>query len=221
LRLYHFTGAEFALENIARRRLKISFADEVNDLFELAPFDFERESHRYAWRRCIANHAATQGFISFAEHWSVPTMWAHYADHHKGLCYGFDVPSERAVRIDYVEELQRFDERAISEDHVNKLIVEYASKTKSIHWQYENEWRIYADLKYDEKSLKKRGEKLFFVPFSERLVLKEVIIGARSAIRSDEVAASLGDYTGVTIRTAQPSLRKYEIGEQAGNRLSH
>ena len=35
LRLYYFTGVEFGLENVRRRRLKISRLMQLNDPFEM------------------------------------------------------------------------------------------------------------------------------------------------------------------------------------------
>lgn len=39
MRLYYFTPAEFALENIFHKRLKISLIHSLNDPFELLPIN--------------------------------------------------------------------------------------------------------------------------------------------------------------------------------------
>jgi hypothetical protein len=37
IRVYHFVGAEYGLDDIRRRRLKIATIDDLNDPFELLP----------------------------------------------------------------------------------------------------------------------------------------------------------------------------------------
>lgn len=56
-RLYYFTGPYHAIDNIARRHLKISFPNEVNDIFEMMPFDFGED-------RGLCCTIRLRGFIS-------------------------------------------------------------------------------------------------------------------------------------------------------------
>jgi hypothetical protein len=232
MRLYHFTGSDYALLNLRQRHLKVAFADEVNDLFELCPFDFIKSDHRKAWRESVRKHSKTQGFISFTKCWSVPTMWAHYASNHKGLCFGFDVSSPELHKISYAVKLRRFDERALTVQAVNTSTVEYASKTKSAHWKYEEEWRTYVSLSEDERARKHDAQQkhdtqesglfppLFFLPFGPELKLKEVIIGVRSEITPAQIEESLEGYEAspegckVEVVTARPSFRDFKIVRQ-------
>jgi hypothetical protein len=34
--------------------------------------------------------------LCFSADWSHPLIWAHYSDKHRGLCLGFEIPSEVA-----------------------------------------------------------------------------------------------------------------------------
>ena len=128
IRLYHFVNDKFGLENIKERRMKRAFPDSVNDLFELRPFDFgeglQGRKLRTHWGQTIIRQSKSHGFISFSESWSVPTMWAHYADNHKGICLGFDLPIYRDAtkvgdKIVYVDELIKMDERVWTDTEYN------------------------------------------------------------------------------------------------------
>jgi hypothetical protein len=163
-RLYYFTGKQFALENLKKRHLKISFANEVNDIFELTPFDFGRDGKhlRCAWRNSRDKHAMSHGFICFSDNWNSPAMWGHYADNHEGVCYGFDVDpphSDGLVQIEYVPKLRLFRNPELDNERVHKEELDYAKKTKSDVWAYEKEWRVYVSLSPKEIYAKSSGQK--------------------------------------------------------------
>lgn len=219
MRLYYFTKDDFALDNIKNQRLKVSFADAVNDLFELKPFDFGSRKIRKAWQDGIVKHSMTHGFISFTENWKAPTMWAHYANNHKGVCYGFDVPPHELCEINYVNSLRPFDIKALSNFAAKKRETDYASRTKSSHWEYEKEWRQYILLDAQEIKAKAAGKTLFFIDFNDKLVLREVIIGAKSKIKSTSIRDILHKSNNVEIHTARPSFREYGMVQQNSSKL--
>jgi len=70
-----------------------------------------------------------KGLLCFSRHWHNPVLWAHYADSHKGLCLGFDVPDgDRDVA--YVE-------RPIKLTHLDLSVADSMLFTKYEHWRYE------------------------------------------------------------------------------------
>lgn len=224
MRLYKFIGPDHGLKNLRDRHLKLSFADEVNDLFELCPFDFGEGERgrklRLDWQQAIKEHATQQGFISFSAHWRHPTTWAHYAQNHEGLCLGFDVrttiPAGKLVQqMRYEPDLRKLDNRATLDEQYNQEALEYAKKTKSVHWQYEDEWRVWVSLDEDERRRKCSGEtKMFFLPFSPNLSLKEVIFGDRTGTSTAEDVRRALEGLDVTFKTARPSFRRFAMVEQ-------
>ncbi|MBO9124925.1 MULTISPECIES: DUF2971 domain-containing protein [unclassified Rhizobium] len=84
----------------------------------------------------------------------IPTMWAHYADSYRGVVLRFKSADKKspffmAKPVDYVSELPDLftDEELIDHITARKLItsrmaVDKIIYTKSIHWSYEQEWRI-------------------------------------------------------------------------------
>ena len=100
-------------------------------------------------------------------------MWAHYADDHKGLCLGFDVSESMAKKVDYPPEPHTVTA-------INKEFAERLWFTKYVHWQYEEEVRIYASID------KKEGD-FYFKHFDDTLVLREIIIGSKSYLTKQRV----------------------------------
>ncbi|MEO9525885.1 DUF2971 domain-containing protein [Roseibium sp.] len=221
MRLYYFTPARHAIENIENQRLKISFADEVNDVFELRPFDFGTKKIRKLWGKHITEMSKSIGFICFAANWASPVMWAHYAKDHTGVCYGFDVAEDLVTPIRYVENLQHFAPDGKIDSTLIKRNMSYAIETKAKHWSYEEEARFY--IKLDKESIAKKktsSGRLFFESFSKSFALKEVILGMNSEISSERVVKSLKKgKNDVVVRTARPSFRKYAMVEQQLDRL--
>ncbi|CUJ90092.1 hypothetical protein RUE5091_00981 [Ruegeria denitrificans] len=218
-RLYYYTGPNFALEIVARRQLKLSFPNEVNDIFEMTPFDFgNNRDIRKAWRDTIDQFSQGHGFISLSSEWNHPTMWGHYASNHLGVCFGFDVLGG-VVPIDYVDSFVNFDRRALENDAELKTLLDFSQKTKSKHWQYENEWRGYVELTCHQKKLKARGANLFFESFNDGLRLREIIIGARSHLTASQFQKALNGYDGVEISTARASFRDFKIVKQRSQKL--
>ena len=146
-------------------------------------------------------------------------MWAHYANSHRGLCYGFEVASKSLVKIDYVDELKEFDTRALSDDGFSKKEAAYASRTKSAHWRYEREWRCYVSLTSEETRRKEQGNNLLFLDFCNELELKEVIIGARSKISSTEIRGALGESEAIKVLTARASFQEFKMVQQKSKPL--
>lgn len=170
LRLYHLLPSEFALSDLALRRLKISRVHELNDPFELLAYKFQNEEHRAAWEITKQKLMEGKGMLCFSRGWQNPVLWSHYADRHRGACLGFDVPDDAPGEIDYLPE--RIELNEISMQAGKSFVF---SKFK--HWEYENEWRTYVDL---DPSTEENG--LYFMEFSETLQLKEVILGVRCTL---------------------------------------
>jgi Protein of unknown function (DUF2971) len=113
-------------------------------------------------------------------------LWSHYADKHRGMCLGFDVPQKLAEKVDYkeeriiienVEQLEQKRDLLADENFIKRL-----RRTKYEGWQYEDEYRVFVSLKGMLKE-----EDLYFCPFGDNLRLIEVILGARCTLSLDTV----------------------------------
>jgi hypothetical protein len=104
IRLYHFLSAEHALEDIAKRRIKISEIKQLNDPFELVCVYQKDQGLRQALRVYKMAINARYGVLCFSKHWHNPVLWSHYADKHRGICLGFDIDSQCVRPVTYVSQ---------------------------------------------------------------------------------------------------------------------
>ena len=151
MRVYYLTGAQYALSNIALRRIKIARFEDLNDPFELLGADLGQERFRPALRAMRKDINSRRGLVCFSKAWSNPLLWGHYAHKHTGICLGFDVRKEDLAPVIYAKALLRIeaDEKnapILSDEIVNKL-----QRTKYFDWRYEREMRLFVDL--DRKSV--------------------------------------------------------------------
>lgn len=209
MRVYYFTPPSYALENLERRHLKISRFSKCNDPFKLASFSQKNKKIRLKFGGWISSMDKSYGLLCFCQSWKNPVMWAHYAENHLGLCYGFDVDIENLIKVRYVK--QRIHPNA-TEDSILSLIekegVENLIATKFEHWCYEEEYRML--MKLPSENCEKKH---FFEGFSESLKLREVIVGCKSEIAVRDVQR-LVDNESVEVFKSRPAFRKFEICRQ-------
>ncbi|WP_417247542.1 DUF2971 domain-containing protein [Celeribacter sp.] len=149
------------------------------------------------------------GIISFSKTWHQPLMWAHYAESHRGLALGFDVPDSLLFKINYIENRIKPD-RDIDRNSDEMLgLVKNLLTTKHKEWSYEEECRLVRKL----ENCVSEGDK-FFSAFNEKTVLKEVILGARyETSNSDQLSSELKS-EGVTFRTARAEFKGFRMTPQ-------
>jgi hypothetical protein len=192
MRVYHFVNKEYGLENIQKRRLKIATLNELNDPFELFGVEFSDPSVRSAFYAMKNELAQNRGLLCFSKSWHNPVQWSHYADKHKGLCLGFDVPDESLGDVNYsrkrlVTDIEKLKSpRQLAPTAAKKFLF-----TKYHHWKYENEIRSFVTLEEIDEE-----KQMYFADFSNKLSLKEVIVGSMSDITRKELANCLGDLRG-------------------------
>jgi hypothetical protein len=183
VRVYNLTTSQFALSNIALRRLKVARFNDLNDPFELLAVDVAEPNLRVGMRAKKEQIDSTEGLLCFSRTWRNPLLWSHYADKHRGIALGFDVPDHLLVPVQYIQGLHKIKVLAkeTEQSTIDKLL-ERLRYTKFDGWAYEDEVRQF--FKLDRLS---HQSGLHFVPFSPDLVLREVILGPRCDIPVDAV----------------------------------
>jgi len=202
MRLYKFLSSEHALQDIRRRRVKISEIHDLNDPFELLSCDLSDPNVRLVILKFRENLAGNRGLLCFSGAWANPVLWAHYSDKHRGMCLGFDVPDDVTQRIGYASE--RIPWRKPDEDFMSHILY-----TKFAGWAYEGEVRVYTERTEEDNGL-------YFADFNEKLKLKEVIAGHRCCVERSEILAALTSYAEfVEVRKARLSSTTFEVIEDA------
>jgi len=199
MRAYKFLDERFGLKSLSERRLKISTLADLNDPFELLPYEMTDRNRRVTLMKTRDELSRNRGVLCFSASWRDPVVWAHYSDKHRGLCLGFEIPDEHCKKVKYVENRLQFPRVPTLAD------AEVLLFTKYINWQYEEEIRVWAALNDSE-------EGLYFSNFGEALRLVKVIAGARSSLPESKIVLALGPLAKeITLVKARAGFTGFEI----------
>ncbi len=216
MRVYHFLNWTYAVADISLRRLKVSRFNELNDPFELLAADLRDPRHLAAFRNFKNSLNDKQGMLCFSKSWANPLLWGHYADSHRGIALGFDVPDDYLSPVIYTMQRTKIEFDEQTRKVVDSFaVVDELTRTKFSDWAYENEFRMFIGL--DEASCEAG---LHFADFSEELTLREVIVGLNCALPIVRVRQLLkGDLSEVKVKKAGLALRDFKVIEDRSARL--
>ncbi|WP_061038803.1 DUF2971 domain-containing protein [Vibrio coralliirubri] len=198
MRVYHFLSTEFAYKDLREKRLKVSELNRLNDPFEFLGMNLADPDLRKAMKKTKNQLAKSKGLICFSRNWRNPVQWAHYADSHKGICLGFDIPDSLLSKVNYVDERIEYPNGFTEADMLELLTTKFA------HWSYEEEYRVFVELNT-------REDGLYYAPFSSDMKLKQVIIGACSKATRRQVIESIGGDVCVEIFKARAAFKSFNI----------
>lgn len=201
MRVYHFRNEQYGLKSLEERRLKIARIMELNDPFEFLAAELSDKRLRQALQETKAELSKAKGILCFSKSWHNPVQWSHYADHHKGICLGFDVPNEFLAKVRYVKK------RIACPSEINFTLMRRFLTTKFEHWSYEEEFRSFIAL---DPTVEENG--LYFSDFSENLRLRTVIVGSHSTLTRKRLASALGELASqVEVFKARPAFKSFSV----------
>jgi|SRR6185312_15311072 len=178
MRLYNLSDATHTLINISLKRMKVSRIADLNDPFELLSVNLRDKRLRDGFRAAKEKIHSENGVLCFSRSWSNPVLWSHYADKHRGMCLGFDVDDRCVMPVSYETDLTKFAPNAsASETILTRKYMKKLLSTKFKDWAYEDEVRVYVEL--DPRTVEAG---LYFADFSEKMQLREIILGARCEV---------------------------------------
>ena len=216
MRAYHFLNEQFGMDDIVKRRLKVATLNDLNDPFELFAVSLSDPAVRRAFRKMKEELSRTRGLLCFSRDWHNPVQWSHYADRHRGVCLGFDVSDESVGPVTYsgkriaarIEQLTA--PRLLDPNTAISLLF-----TKFSHWSYEDEVRAFVTLEGRDPEIG-----LYFAEFSERLRLREIIVGAASKLTRADIRHVLGELSPTVGRwKARLAFSSFRIVRQRNERL--
>ncbi|MBS0296956.1 MAG: DUF2971 domain-containing protein [Proteobacteria bacterium] len=210
MRVYHFLSARWALDDLAKKRLRISSLLSLNDPFEFLALALPAQDARkriYVWRHLLAQR---HGILCFSRSYSNPLLWSHYADKHAGICLGFDVSDESLVAVNYVKArapqiLLKASGDATADHEIAGKMRELLS-TKYADWAYEDEIRAFASL--DPKSCE---DGHYFLDFSRTMALREIQLGPTCKTTRAEVEAAYGPLKGVVLHRMRLAFNTFRV----------
>jgi Protein of unknown function (DUF2971) len=180
-RVYYYTTAQFGLSDLALRRLKVSRFSELNDPFELLSVDMRDPDYRPAFIAHKTEMNKNWGLICFSKDWNNLLLWSHYSECCRGVCLGFDVPADKVSEVKYQEKLTKINIEKSPQGAIDDLLLNL-TYIKSDKWIHENEIRML--VKFDEC---KAQSKYYFLPFSEKFVLRDVFLGMHCDLPIEDI----------------------------------
>ena len=239
MRLYHFINAQYGLEDLRKQRLKIALIMELNDPFEFLGVDLSNSEFRQIMEGLKAYLSEIYGILCFSKSWDNPVQWSHYADGHKGLCLGFDIPDDLGLltKVKYAGKRLSVDKlRADREGlyaRLSRAMNDYIGQPKS-----QEEWKAreaefleerYPELLRKETNSDKKGlalmKKIMAIKFSHWRYEKEWRLFA-SLKKKDKDGLYYADFSDeMNIKEVIVGLRscvtrtqiERELGEIAGS----
>jgi len=171
-----------------------------------------REGHQKSWRKEQENF----GIASFSEGCDSLLMWGHYADSHKGVCFVYDVVDLFLIRemkdiLDWIhpvryvpdtsEILSEWEKIATGQeltDAQKEDIFKKTLLTKSLDWEYENEWRFafrFPDAEY---------QSLPWAPC-------RIYLGVNIDAKNEEAIRKIADERNISVNKMQLSDDQYKL----------
>ena len=213
--VYHFLNKKYGLEAIKNRRLKISRINELNDPFEFRGINLKNKSLRPAFRKMKDELNQNRGLHCFSGNWENPVLWSHYANKHRGLCLGFDVPDDLLAQVEYRDKLIEPDILRSNDRKAKQQFSETLIKIKFAHWSYEDEYRMFARLEDQDSQ-----SGFYFSDFSKKLNLAKIIVGAESQITRSDLNNALGNLRdSVEIIKARIAFQNFKVTPQENDKL--
>lgn len=205
---YYLTGPQYALSNLALRRVKISRFADLNDPFELLAVDIKDRGHRRAFRDMKEEINKKRGLICLSRSWSNPVLWGHYAEKHTGIALGFEVDPKKLAEVIYAEKPLKI---AIDKDTnlpvLTKDVISELLRTKFHDWKYEEEMRLFVEL-----ANKKVESGQYFHDFSKDFQLREVILGPKCELPIASVRAIVDQYSSdVEVKKARIAFSSFSV----------
>lgn len=129
--------AAFAIADLGKKRLQISQLKDLNDPFELLAVELPDRKMRQRFLKIKRNIARQHGVVCFSKNWSNPVIWSHYADKHRGICLGFDVPDDPILHISYDggRLLLNILHRAVTNQFISKASLWYTMRHERNRWE--------------------------------------------------------------------------------------
>lgn len=214
--LYRYLDAVSALKTIETQSFKVGRIHDFNDHFEwrvgLDPEKFILGCESSI--RAIAQDGidVIDGWLGILCHSAAitePVLWSHYADKHRGVAFEISHTRDpqRLVKIEYDKDRPVLDPARVTDRTYIAEIISALIRQKSRGWEYEQEYRVYVQLKDCEIS---GGH--YFQKIPDKL-LKRVILGYDCPLEEDYVRKALDAHglSSVKVVRARMCLKTYSI----------
>jgi len=227
-KLHYYTSPDHLIESQTNKRLKISRYNDVNDPFELAPFDISNKELRAVHHEQMGKLNARLGLICLSKTWQSPPMWAHYAKNYTGACLELEVTYDHLFEIKY-RETKSFPGLTLEDfvTHINAKNIKEVFGTKAKEWAYEQERRLHVPLDHERVIHEcKDGKDFHFLPFhvipQKTFRLLRVYVGNNCRLGINRIKQATKSYRySVDVVQTRPAFSKFKVVRQKDKSLWH
>ena len=150
--VYRYFNEQFGLLALQQTQWKIGRLLELNDPLDCQPILFHKgqtEPFLAEDSPFIRDTYEWLGILCYSAQIDDPVLWSHYADCHRGMALGFELPPDELFKVDYPADDARarldYDklEQLVSLEHGHALkeLIASGFTRKANGWKYEEEYR--------------------------------------------------------------------------------
>jgi hypothetical protein len=187
IRAFRLLSANHALQALRMQEIKVSRFNDLNDPFELYGTNLADQRHRHKFHEFKRWVSDRFGLLCFSRRWRNPLLWSHYGDRHKGVALEFELDDDLVSKVRYSPYRLRLDiEKALARGSFTEQEAYEMAITKSAHWKYEEEVRVFCEL-----SQCIRRDEFLFEPAGEKLQIVSLVLGPLCDLSVDDVERAL------------------------------
>lgn len=187
MRAFHFISTKYALQALQNAELKVSRFDNLNDPFELYGAELSNPAHRRIFRDFKLWTSQRFGLLCFSRRWRNPLLWSHYGDRHRGVVLEFKIDDDIVSEAQYSPYRLRLDiEKKLASGGFTEDDAYQVAITKSKHWKYEDEVRVFVNL----ADCRYRGG-LYFEPLGTQINIVGMVLGPLCQLSLREIEQAL------------------------------
>lgn len=147
MRAFHFMPSKYAFQVLRNMEIKVSRFDDLNDPFELYGVELSNPAHRRSFKAFKRWASQRFGLLCFSCRWRNPLLWSHYGDRHRGVALEFQLDDDVVAEVEYSTYRLRLDiKRKLASGGFSEEDAYQMAITKSKHWKYEEEVRVFVKL---------------------------------------------------------------------------
>jgi Protein of unknown function (DUF2971) len=207
MRAFRFLSTKYALEALRAGELKVSRFDDLNDPFELYGVELKNLDHRKFFRQFKRWASEKFGLLCFSRRWQNPLLWSHYGDRHRGVALEFEIDNDLVAEVQYSPYRLRLDiERKLAAGGFSEEDAYQMAITKSAHWKYEEEVRVFVKL-----SQCRLHNGLFFEPFGGEIHIVGLVLGPLCELSPEEVKGALPRGRQLHLTTSRLAFRSFNV----------
>jgi Protein of unknown function (DUF2971) len=211
MRAFRFLSTEYALQTLRTEEIKVSRFDDLNDPFELYGAELPNPAHRRTFSKFKRWASDRFGLLCFSRRWQNPLLWSHYGDRHRGVALEFEIHHDLVEEVKYSPYRLRLDiEKKLATGGFSEEDACRIAITKSAHWRYEEEVRVFVQL---SECRSQNG--LFFEPVGGEIHIVGIVLGPLCKLSQRAIESALPRGRQLHVTRSRLAFRSFVVRNRA------